>query len=101
MHYIQVFFNVNIFLIISKNIVARSNELIEYLIENDAHLEQKDKNGYSPLMNGKIYKDNNSDSNGVANVKICIFGDKKQSIFDFNKANVIQINWKLFSHNRK
>lgn len=44
----------------------------------------------------KIYKDNNN-----ANTKICIFGDKKQSIFDFNKADerFIEYASKLFNFN--
>ena len=43
----------------------------------------------------KIYKDNNN------NVKICIFGDKKQSIFDFNKADSRYITFanQLFNFN--
>jgi superfamily I DNA/RNA helicase len=47
----------------------------------------------------KIYKDNIL--NDVANVKICIFGDKKQSIFDFNKADSRYITFatQLFNFN--
>ena len=44
----------------------------------------------------KIYKDNNN-----TNTKMCIFGDKKQSIFDFNKADqrFIEYASKLFNFN--
>lgn len=44
----------------------------------------------------KIYKDNKN-----INAKICIFGDKKQSIFDFNKADqrFIEYATELFNFN--
>ena len=44
----------------------------------------------------KIYKDNKN-----INTKICIFGDKKQSIFDFNKADqrFIEYATELFNFN--
>ena len=44
----------------------------------------------------KIYKDNEN-----INTKICIFGDKKQSIFDFNKADqrFIEYATELFNFN--
>ena len=44
----------------------------------------------------KIYKDNNN-----INTKICIFGDKKQSIFDFNNADqrFIEYASNLFNFN--
>lgn len=44
----------------------------------------------------KIYKDSNN-----TNTKMCIFGDKKQSIFDFNKADqrFIEYASKLFNFN--
>jgi hypothetical protein len=44
----------------------------------------------------KIYKDNNN-----INTQICIFGDKKQSIFDFNKADERFIKYasELFNFN--
>ena len=44
----------------------------------------------------KIYKDNDD-----KNTKICIFGDKKQSIFDFNKADQRYIEYanEIFNFN--
>ena len=44
----------------------------------------------------KIYKDNDN-----INTKVCIFGDKKQSIFDFNKADQRYIEYgnELFNFN--
>jgi DNA helicase IV len=44
----------------------------------------------------KIYRDNNN-----TNTKMCIFGDKNQSIFDFNKADqrFIEYASKLFNFN--
>jgi len=54
----------------------------------------------SPLLFGlicKIFKDNNN-----PNVQICIFGDERQSIFDFNKADQRFITYaeKIFTFNQ-
>jgi len=48
----------------------------------------------------KIYKDNQT-TNPTTPPKICVFGDKKQSIFDFNKADqrFIEYATELFNFN--
>lgn len=81
--------------IINKIIKNKSKQLKEFNFDLIVLDEAQDITRLYYEFICKIYKDNNK------NIKICIFGDKKQSIFDFNKADQRYIEYAsdLFNFN--
>lgn len=82
--------------IINKIINKKNNPLREFNYDLIVLDEAQDISSLYYELICKIYKDNNSPS-----AKICIFGDKNQSIFSFNGADQRYIEYgnKLFNFN--
>jgi len=82
--------------IINKIIKNRKKPLKQFSFDLIVPDEAQDITSLYYELICKIYKDNKN-----INAKICIFGDKKQSIFDFNKADqrFIEYATELFNFN--